>query len=153
MGVGGIGCELLKVMPRVGFKKFTILDLDIIELSNLNRQFYFRHEDIKKSKAEVAKKRLEAFDPSLQITAICDRYMLDLVSIYKNDYNVEFYRQFDAVVAAIDSNRGRAHIGMMCMRAGIPLVDGGTKSYSGQTQSVIRHLFKCHNCAEIASEH
>lgn len=78
---------------------------------------------------------------------------IPLHSIYKNDYNVEFYRQFDAVIAAIDTERGRAHVGMMCIRAGIPLVDGGTKSYQGQTQSVIRHISRCHNCVPVGDEH
>lgn len=37
VGVGGIGCELLKVLTSSGFKKFTILDFDTIEHTNLNR--------------------------------------------------------------------------------------------------------------------
>ena len=42
VGAGGIGCELVKNLAKGGFKKFTIIDLDTIEVSNLNRQFYFR---------------------------------------------------------------------------------------------------------------
>ena len=42
VGVGGIGCELLKNLSKIGVKKVTILDFDHIELTNLNRQFYFR---------------------------------------------------------------------------------------------------------------
>lgn len=37
VGVGGIGCELLKVLTNSGFRKMTILDLDTIEMTNLNR--------------------------------------------------------------------------------------------------------------------
>lgn len=44
VGVGGIGCELLKCLTEAGFRKFTLIDLDTIEFSNLNRQFYFRKE-------------------------------------------------------------------------------------------------------------
>lgn len=65
VGVGGIGCELLKVLPKVGVRRLTILDLDIIEETNLNRQFYFHKQDIKKYKAEVAREKVLKLDPSL----------------------------------------------------------------------------------------
>lgn len=53
VGAGGIGCELLKNLVLTGFGQIHIVDLDTIDLSNLNRQFLFRHEHIKKSKALV----------------------------------------------------------------------------------------------------
>ena len=54
VGAGGIGCELLKNLVLSGFGEIHIVDLDTIDLSNLNRQFLFRHEHIKKSKALVS---------------------------------------------------------------------------------------------------
>lgn len=53
VGAGGIGCELLKNLVLTGFGEIHIIDLDTIDLSNLNRQFLFRYEHIKKSKALV----------------------------------------------------------------------------------------------------
>ncbi|KMU80921.1 ubiquitin-activating enzyme [Coccidioides immitis RMSCC 3703] len=53
VGAGGIGCELLKNLLLTGFGEVHIIDLDTIDLSNLNRQFLFRHEHIKKPKALV----------------------------------------------------------------------------------------------------
>ena len=53
VGAGGIGCELLKNLVLTGYGEVHIVDLDTIDLSNLNRQFLFRHEHIKKSKALV----------------------------------------------------------------------------------------------------
>lgn len=71
VGAGGIGCELgnffspplglatdawskVKNMALAGFKYITLLDLDTIDLSNLNRQFLFRKRDVKQSKAIVS---------------------------------------------------------------------------------------------------
>jgi ubiquitin-like 1-activating enzyme E1 B len=60
VGAGGIGCELLKNLVLTGFGEVHIVDLDTIDLSNLNRQFLFRQEHIKKSKALVwTSQRLE----------------------------------------------------------------------------------------------
>jgi ubiquitin-like 1-activating enzyme E1 B len=58
VGAGGIGCELLKNLVLTGFGEIHIVDLDTIDLSNLNRQFLFRHEHIKKSKALVGKPQM-----------------------------------------------------------------------------------------------
>lgn len=58
VGAGGIGCELLKNLVLTGFGDIHIVDLDTIDLSNLNRQFLFRNEHIKKSKALVWRDQL-----------------------------------------------------------------------------------------------
>jgi molybdopterin/thiamine biosynthesis adenylyltransferase len=42
VGAGGIGCELIKNLAKSGYKSMTLLDFDSIEITNLNRQFYFR---------------------------------------------------------------------------------------------------------------
>ena len=72
VGAGGIGCELLKNLVMAGFKKITVIDLDTIDLSNLNRQFLFHKEHIKQPKAFIARDTCMKFNPLVEITAYHD---------------------------------------------------------------------------------
>lgn len=69
VGAGGIGCELLKNLVMAGFEKITIIDLDTIDLSNLNRQFLFQKEHIKQPKAFIARDTCLKFNPLAKISA------------------------------------------------------------------------------------
>ena len=62
VGAGGIGCELLKNLVLVGCEKLTVVDLDTIDVSNLNRQFLFRKKHVGKSKAVVAGEAIKRSD-------------------------------------------------------------------------------------------
>ena len=56
IGLGGIGCPLVKYLLSSGIRNFTLIDGDIVEKSNLNRQILFTIDDLGKKKVDVAKK-------------------------------------------------------------------------------------------------
>ncbi|KAJ6551695.1 hypothetical protein B0H19DRAFT_1211283 [Mycena capillaripes] len=139
VGAGGIGCELLKNIVLTGFGKITLLDLDTIDLSNLNRQFLFRKKDVKQSKALVAAQTAAPFNPNVQITPIYG-------NIKEPQYDLEWFQQFDIVLNALDNLDARRHVNKMCMAAQIPLVESGTAGYLGQVQPLIKDKTECFDC-------
>ncbi|KAG8720204.1 E1 ubiquitin-activating protein uba2 [Ceratobasidium sp. 395] len=147
VGAGGIGCELLKNLVLSGFSEITLLDLDTIDLSNLNRQFLFRKKDVKQSKALVAAATAKPFNPSVNIHPIHG-------NIKEPQFDVEWFKQFDIVLNALDNLDARRHVNKMCLAAAVPLVESGTAGYLGQVQPLLHHLshsskpIECFECVD-----
>jgi len=166
VGAGGIGCELLKNLVCAGFGSgntqidlgasatqddgsvttpasrapgIVLIDLDTIDLSNLNRQFLFRKQHIKKPKATVAKETASQFNPSVNIDA---RHG----DIFDAEYNVDFFEGFDIVFNALDNLKARQHCNRMCMAAGVPLIESGTTGFNGQVQAIQKGVTECYDC-------
>ncbi|KAL4921440.1 hypothetical protein BDW62DRAFT_198008 [Aspergillus aurantiobrunneus] len=139
VGAGGIGCELLKNLLLTGFGEIHLIDLDTIDLSNLNRQFLFRYEHIKKSKALVAKDVAQKFQPSAKIEAYH-------ANIKDGQFNVDWFANFNIVFNALDNLDARRHVNRMCLAADVPLVESGTTGFNGQVQVIKKGKTECYDC-------
>jgi molybdopterin-synthase adenylyltransferase len=73
VGVGGLGTWAAAGLACAGVGHLTLIDDDRVELSNLNRQFLYRHADIGRLKVEAAAEALAAYDPELSLEAIALR--------------------------------------------------------------------------------
>ncbi|OWP00707.1 hypothetical protein B2J93_1310 [Marssonina coronariae] len=140
VGAGGIGCELLKNLVLSGFGEIHIVDLDTIDLSNLNRQFLFRHEHIKKSKALVAREAAQKFNPNVKLEA-------HFANIKDPQFNVDWFKGFTLVFNALDNLDARRHVNKMCLAADIPLIESGTTGFNGQVQVIKKGITACYDCA------
>ncbi|CAH2257408.1 SUMO-activating enzyme subunit 2 [Pararge aegeria] len=145
VGAGGIGCEILKNLVLTGFPYIEIIDLDTIDVSNLNRQFLFHKEHVGKSKAQVAKDSALSFNPSVNIIAHHD-------SVISNDYGVNYFKQFNMVMNALDNRVARNHVNRMCLAANIPLIETGTAGYAGQVELIQKGQTQCYECQPKAPQ-
>lgn len=92
-GAGGLGSNCAAALVRVGIGHLLIVDFDIIEESNLNRQFYFHHQ-IGMKKADAIKENLLMINPSLNIKSL---------DIFLTPDNIpEIFRDCDVIVEAFD---------------------------------------------------
>ncbi|KAF9983446.1 E1 ubiquitin-activating protein uba2 [Modicella reniformis] len=139
VGAGGIGCELLKNLVMSGFKNIEVIDLDTIDLSNLNRQFLFQKQHIKKSKAHIAKASALAFNPEVNIVS---RHQ----NIKEEEFSVDWFKGFDLVMNALDNLDARRHVNKMCLAANIPLIESGTAGYLGQVTAIRKDKTECFDC-------
>lgn len=139
VGAGGIGCELLKDLVKSGFGEIHIIDLDTIDLSNLNRQFLFRQEHIKKPKALVAKEVAQRFDPRVKLIA-------HHANIKDAQYTVQWFSEFNLVFNALDNLDARRHVNRMCLAADIPLIESGTTGFNGNVQVIRKGKTACYDC-------
>ncbi|GAA5900786.1 E1 ubiquitin-activating protein UBA2 [Sporobolomyces salmoneus] len=144
VGAGGIGCELLKNMVMTGFGSgekgsIELLDLDTIDLSNLNRQFLFQKQHVKRPKSIVARETALKFNPNVKITALHR-------NIKDTDFNVDYFKSFDFVMNALDNLDARRHVNKMCLASNIPLIESGTSGYRGQVQPIKGNTTDCFDC-------
>ncbi|PLW36818.1 hypothetical protein PCANC_13945 [Puccinia coronata f. sp. avenae] len=139
IGAGGIGCELLKNLVCTGFGHITIIDLDTVDTSNLNRQFLFQKKHVKRPKAIVARETASAFNPSVTIHALH-------ANIMDPPFDQAYYKSFDLVLNALDNLAARRHVNKMCVITKVPLIESGTAGYNGQVQPIRSGKMECYDC-------
>ncbi|TVY32666.1 NEDD8-activating enzyme E1 catalytic subunit [Lachnellula subtilissima] len=156
LGAGGLGCELLKDLALSGFKDIHVIDMDTIDVSNLNRQFLFRHSDVGKSKAEVAARFVEKRVKGVSITPHNCKIQ---------DKDEDFYMQFNIVICGLDSIEARRWMNSTLINLADPenpesykpLIDGGTEDcqvpglstqlgFKGQSRVVFPTITSCLEC-------
>lgn len=139
VGSGAIGCEILKNWALMGLGTKGIVhvtDMDIIEKSNLNRQFLFRNQDLEKLKSETAAQAVKQMNPSMNIKS----YSLRVGSETENVFNDDFFEELSGVCNALDNVEARLYMDSRCVFYGKSLLESGTLGTKGNTQVVVPYL-------------
>ena len=161
VGAGGIGCELIKNLVLCGYTNITMIDLDTIDISNLNRQLLFRTHHVGQPKCHVAcsvAKQLSIHHHhgsyhqndghETNPTTVPLNYVAHHGNVCDNtQFNTEFMKQFDIVLNALDNVTARKRMNRLCLATGIPLIEAGTTGYLGQVSTIHKPSHTaCYEC-------
>ncbi len=128
VGVGGIGCPAIQYLAAAGVGQLTIVDDDVVSLSNLQRQILFTENDVGKPKVEVAKKRALQINPEILINTDNQR----LTAQHFSDDSAAFFAPFDAIIDGSDNYQTRLLVSDLSVRHKVPLVSAAIGQFQGQ---------------------
>lgn len=127
VGAGALGCEYVKAFALMGVGcseegRVTVTDNDNIEVSNLNRQFLFRKNNVGESKSKTACDIAKDMNNSLNV----DSYKLYVAQETEGIFNDKFWDNLDFVVNAVDNIKARLYVDARCVWYTKPLLESGT---------------------------
>ena len=117
VGVGGVGTELVKICRGLGFKKYTLIDMDKVEAANLNRLIWST-ADVGEFKVEVAK--------TFILAAITDAEVRALTTPVESPEAQEALTSADVILAALDNDSARLNLQVLAARTLKPMLDLGS---------------------------
>lgn len=124
IGAGGLGSPAAMYLAAAGIGHITIVDEDVVELSNLQRQILHHHKDLGRPKVDSARDSLEALNPDTRVTAVRKRADPELLN--------QLTGQADLVIDASDNFSTRFAINVACVDHLKPLVSGAAIRLEGQ---------------------
>ncbi|CAO2824832.1 unnamed protein product [Amaranthus hypochondriacus] len=141
VGSGALGCEFLKNLALMGVScssqgKLTVTDDDVIEKSNLSRQFLFRDWNIGQAKSTVAAAASTSINPQLQVEALQNRVGPETENVFDDN----FWENLTVVINALDNVNARLYVDQRCLYFQKPLLESGTLGAKCNTQMVVPHL-------------
>lgn len=133
VGAGGLGCPALQYLVAAGVGTLGIVDDDVVDISNLQRQILYRSSDVGRKKVAVAAEQLRALNPLVTIHSYPSRLSLENAE--------EIISQYDIVADGTDNFATRYLVNDVCVLLGKTNVFASIFKFQGQL-SVFNHLEK-----------
>ena len=133
LGVGGVGSWAAEMLVRSGVGHLTIVDFDVVSVSNLNRQLLALHSTLGRPKVDVMSERLKDISPELDLNApnihLTAESIVDLLASQSWDY----------VVDAIDERQPKLAALVYCVKHGVPVVSsmGAANKLSSEGVTIV----------------
>ena len=138
VGAGGLGSAVSYYLTAAGVGYIGIIDPDIVELSNLQRQILHNEENLGMPKAVSAMINLKKLNSEIQILPYPEEI---------NKKNAQKYiSHYDVVVACPDNFKTRFMLNEMCFKLEKPLVIGAASEFEGHVFDVVPPKGPCYNC-------
>jgi len=138
VGLGGLGCSSAIYLTVAGVGQITIVDFDVVQLSDLNRQILYQEEDIEEKKILVAQRKLSKLNPYVRIIPIFTRITQKNVLSIINKAQV--------VVDGLDNLNTRLLVNSACVKHKIPYIYGGVSRLRGMMTTIIPGKTPCLAC-------
>jgi adenylyltransferase/sulfurtransferase len=138
IGAGGLGAASISYLAAAGIGRLGIVDDDLVELSNLNRQIIHENGDIGRKKVESAADRISEINPDCKITVYSQRF--------KQNGSAELLANYDLILDGTDSFPTRFAIAEAAHSAGIPLISAAVQGFTGQMSTFKGYLGDPHPC-------
>ena len=137
-GAGGLGSPVAYYLAVAGIGTITLVDMDIVDRTNLNRQILHTDRDIGKKKTLSAEEKLVAVNPDIRINAVDTRI--------EEDNAARLVGSADGIVDAMDNYPTRYLLNRVAIRKNIPLFHGAIRGFHGQVTTVIPKKTPCLKC-------
>ncbi|MEM2238888.1 MAG: HesA/MoeB/ThiF family protein [Candidatus Bathyarchaeia archaeon] len=138
VGIGGLGCLASIYLAAAGVGKLILIDKERFELNNLNRQILGYPSDLGKLKVEVAKIKLEEFNPNVEVEAL---------PVELSEKNIaDTIGHVDVVVDCLDNWRTRFLINDYCVSENICFVHAAVSELYGQITTIMPRKGPCLRC-------
>ena len=124
IGAGGLGCPILQYLSAAGIGSIGIIDHDVVDQTNLQRQVIYTHNDIGKHKAEIAAKRLSALNPYISFRTYTEKL--------SSQNAISIFKEYDIIVDGSDNFPTRYLANDAAVLANRPLVYGSIFKFEGQ---------------------
>ena len=139
-GVGGVGGYALEALVRSGILDITVIDGDVVSMSNIHRQIIATALTVGRAKVEVAKERAEAINPEAKITA------LNMFFSKENADSIDF-SSYDYIIDAIDSVSSKIELILRAKAAGVPIISSmGAGNKLDPTAFEVSDIYKTSVC-------
>jgi molybdopterin-synthase adenylyltransferase len=129
VGCGGLGGYIIEMLGRIGIGHLIVVDGDVFEESNLNRQILSDIEALGHKKAQTAKERMLKVNPLVKVDVIAERLT--------SSNGAGIIRGADVVVDALDSIDSRLTLEKLCEEKNMPLIHGAIAGWYGQVTTIL----------------
>jgi sulfur-carrier protein adenylyltransferase/sulfurtransferase len=138
IGAGGLGTPSSTYLAAAGVGRIGIVDFDVIEKSNLHRQVLYSEQDVGKSKAEVARKRLLEINPNISVEV--HKVRLD------SSNSLDILGAYDIILDGTDNFPTRYLVNDACVLLGKPNVYASIFRFEGQASVFYAREGPCYRC-------
>lgn len=148
VGCGALGCMAAEMLCRAGVGTITLVDRDVVEWTNLQRQVLFDERDAAEGnpKSVAAAARLFAIDPGVHVRAlVADVVRRNVVELVAGGGS-QLLRRADVVVDGTDNFEARYLLNDAAVKCGVPLVYAGVVGMAGVTMTVVPRETACLRC-------